>query len=82
MNTDCFAYKNGKCRVLKITECRNGKPCPFFKTKEQQEEDVRKVYARLASLDKSVQRDIADKYYKGAYPWLEVDDDDECQIIS
>lgn len=82
MRTDCFALKNGKCRVLKITGCRNGKPCSFFKTKEQQEEDVKKAYARLALLDKNVQKDIADKYYKGTYPWLEVGNDDECQILS
>ena len=52
--------------------------CSFYKTEDEQEESRKKVYTRLASLDKEVQRNIADTYYYGKYPWLEVGNANEC----
>ena len=30
----CFAYKEGKCKVLSVKKCE-GESCRFLKTKEQ-----------------------------------------------
>lgn len=38
---DCFAYLSGKCRVLNNTDF-NGKQCPFYKTKAQWLEELKK----------------------------------------
>jgi hypothetical protein len=56
------------CSALIVYKCL-GEKCPFFKTPEQALEGKRKRYARLASLDKTTQRYIAEKYYNGRMPW-------------
>lgn len=35
---DCFAYRNGKCAILRSTVFN--KVCPFYKTREQYEADL------------------------------------------
>lgn len=72
MNKNCFAYKNGRCKILKNIQCANN-TCSFFKTEEEQAEGLNKTYVRIASLDKVIQRNIADTYYNGKYPWLKED---------
>ena len=42
----CFAYRNGKCKALKVKKCE-GDSCPFFKTKVQADEDQKKVFRRI-----------------------------------
>ena len=73
MKEDCFAFKKDKdiCKALNEVECKEGKSCPFYKTKERQSNSIRKAYIRLASLDRVSQKSIADKYCKGQYPWQE-----------
>ena len=45
---DCFANVNGGCKCL-TGETRT-KPCPFFKTREQVEQEDKKARARLKAL--------------------------------
>lgn len=61
---ECFAYRKGGCRILKINKCQ-GESCSFFKTKNQIEEDQKKVFKRIKSLDSFTQRHIIDLYYRG-----------------
>ena len=49
MEKHCFAYRNGKCKALKVKKCE-GDSCPFFKTKAQADEDQKKVFRRINSL--------------------------------
>ncbi|NDL68592.1 hypothetical protein [Anaerotalea alkaliphila] len=60
----CFAYRNGKCGVLKVKKCE-GKSCCFFKTKVEAEEDQKKVFRRINSLDPATRKNIMDLYYGG-----------------
>ena len=46
---ECFANRKNRCHALHDTDFR-GKPCPFFKTKEQAEEGRCKVRARLIAI--------------------------------
>mgnify|MGYP003259316476 CR=1 FL=1 len=69
MNKNCFANKNNRCKILKNMQCANNS-CSFFKTEKEQEESLNKANARIASLDKATQRNIADTYYNGKMPWL------------
>lgn len=50
-NRECFGNEGGKCRVL-VDNNFGGKPCPFFKTKEQLaiEERKRQLREELMSL--------------------------------
>ena len=50
-NRECFAHEDGKCHALVDTDF-GGKPCPFFKTREQidREEHKRQLREELASL--------------------------------
>lgn len=49
-NTDCWAHNsNDECRVLCRTEW-NGKPCPFFKTRQQILEDDARSEKRIKEL--------------------------------
>jgi len=61
---NCFAYRNGKCKALKVRKC-DGESCPFFKTKAQADEDQKKVFSRISSLDSATKRNIMDLYYGG-----------------
>jgi hypothetical protein len=64
MEETCFAYNKGKCNVLKVKKCE-GEGCPFFKTREQLEEDRKKVLRRINSLEPAVKRNIIELYYNG-----------------
>lgn len=77
MSKMCHANRANKCRILKINTCQ-GKECPFIKTKIQLKNDIKKVYERIVSLDKSKQEHIANKYYHGRYPWLQEGDTFGC----
>lgn len=72
MNKNCFANKNSRCKILNDIQCANNS-CSFFKTEEEQEESINRANARIASLDKAIQKSIADTYYNGKMPWLEGD---------
>ena len=72
MNKNCFANKNNRCKILNHIKCVNNS-CSFFKTEEDQEESLNKAYARITSLDKAIQRNIADTYYNGKMPWIKED---------
>ena len=69
MNKNCFAYKNGRCKTLKIMKCANN-TCSFFKTEGEHLEGINGAYNRINSLDKTIQKNIADTYYDGKMPWL------------
>ena len=64
MEKHCFAYRNGKCKALKVKKCE-GDSCPFFKTKAQADEDQKKVFRRINSLDPATRRNIMELYYGG-----------------
>lgn len=70
MNKNCFANKNNRCKILNDIQCANNS-CSFLKTEEEQEESINRANARIASLDKAIQKSIADTYYNGKMPWLE-----------
>ncbi|NFL36804.1 hypothetical protein [Clostridium botulinum] len=72
MNKNCFANKNNRCKILKHIQCANNS-CSFFKTEDEQEESLNKANARIASLDKAIQKSIADAYYNGKMPWSKGD---------
>jgi len=59
--SDCKSCNNGYCRSLHSTDF-GGKPCPFFKTKEQMETEQSAVLARLTELGR---HDLIEKYYGG-----------------
>jgi len=59
---DCFAYRNGKCLVLKIKEC-GGCGCKFYKTQEQFKLDRVKALERIFSLDAKDREKIFLTYY-------------------
>ncbi|QNO16564.1 hypothetical protein HYG86_00435 [Alkalicella caledoniensis] len=64
MEKECFAYKNGRCKALKVKKCE-GTSCGFFKTKAQILEDQERVFKRIKSLDPATQRNIMEIYYGG-----------------
>jgi len=70
MEKQCFAYRNGKCKVLKVKKCE-GESCSFFKTKVQVDEDQKKVFRRINSLDPATRRNIMDLYYGGKMSLLD-----------
>ncbi len=46
---DCFAYQNGKCKVLKVKKC-DWPNCGFYKTEKQYELDQQKALEKIASM--------------------------------
>lgn len=38
--TDCFASWGNKCRILTDTDFRDGKPCPFYKNKNETDQKI------------------------------------------
>jgi len=70
MAKHCFAYRNEKCKALKIKKCE-GDSCPFFKTKAQADEDQKKVFRRINSLDPATRRNIMELYYGGKMSLLD-----------
>lgn len=72
---ECFAYKNGKCKALKVTHCE-GDGCRFYKTKEQLDEAQEKVFKRIRSLDAETGSSIINQYCGGKLKLL-----DESEVI-
>lgn len=70
MEKHCFAFRNGKCKVLTVKKCEGDK-CPFFKTKAQADEDQKKTFRRINSLDLSTKRNIISLYYGGKMSLLD-----------
>jgi len=60
----CFAYKNGKCNILRIEKCE-GVGCGFYKTGEQLKQDRQEAYERIQSLSKTAINNINETYYSG-----------------
>jgi hypothetical protein len=58
---DCFAYKNGNCKVLRVKQCE-GVGCSFFKTKPQLQMDRLKAFEHIQSLDANIRNEIIDVY--------------------
>ena len=66
----CFAIREKRsCDALERTRCMKYSKCPFYKSRTQYEADIKKVYARLRSLDEEQQRAISARYYAGERPW-------------
>lgn len=70
MNEKCFAMKNGACRAL-VSNCPGYGVCGFYKPRWKYEKDRQLMNARLRVLPMDHQQEIADKYFKGAMPWRE-----------
>lgn len=49
MTKQCYASNGTDCTVLKVRAC-NPRGCSFYKTREQQEEQVRLAQVRCAQL--------------------------------
>lgn len=62
--------RGGRCRALD-GNCPGYAACRFYKPQWKQEKERRLVHARLRALPMERQQAIADKYYKGAMPWRE-----------
>lgn len=73
MKKDCFAYKDGECKALKVKKCE-GESCSFYKTKAQVEEGQKRVFRRINALHPIVKMKIMDRYYSGRWA-------DECEEI-
>lgn len=68
--TGCVNYVEGnKCRCLDEKYCFGR--CVFYKTQEEQEAQIKKVFVRLKRLPYELQLAIADKYYRGKTVWRE-----------
>ena len=46
--TECFAYKNGKCKVLDVKTCNS--VCSFYKTDKQCDADYQAARRRIHRL--------------------------------
>lgn len=62
--------KNGSCRALD-GNCPGYAGCGFYKPRWKYEKDRRLMQVRLRALPLDRQQKIADKYFKGAMPWRE-----------
>ncbi len=60
--TTCFAYDEGKCKILSIAKCE-GESCRFLKTKKEVQESEKRALERIKSLDKEDQKNILNLYY-------------------
>ena len=49
MNTNCFAYNEKGCIVLKENMCEKGQ-CPFYKTQEQIDFEINRSRLRVKKL--------------------------------
>lgn len=68
--TMCFAYKNGRCKILTVKKCE-GEQCSFLKTASQVEEDKKNVFRRIKSLDEATRKHIMELYYEGKMSLLD-----------
>lgn len=62
--------KYGSCRALD-GNCPGYSGCGFYKPRWKYDKDQRMAYEKLRDLPMEQQQDIADKYFKGAMPWRE-----------
>lgn len=58
---DCFAYKEGKCKILRINQCE-GTGCNFFKTIPQLNIERQRAFDHIQSLDDAAREHIMDFY--------------------
>ena len=58
---DCFAYKNGKCKILRVSKCE-GTDCSFFKTLPELQMDRQKAFEHIQALDVNIRNEIIDLY--------------------
>lgn len=66
---DCMALSdNGKCSRLTVSTCL-GQVCTIKQTHKEYMDSVQFANHRLSRLDSSIQKHIADKYYRGNMPW-------------
>ncbi len=64
-NKDCFAYSNGKCRILVCLDCEG---CKFYKTKNQFKQDMQ---AAKKALDEHLGFPASKMYYEELLEILE-----------
>ena len=84
MSEICFAWDRGVtgkwgCKALTSVCDGQDEKCPFFKTKEQHEQDKDQSFRRIATLPAMQRRAISDMYYRGEKPWAKyvVDEEDD-----
>lgn len=66
---NCSAlWKSRKCARLTVYYCQ-GEEYTFKQTCKEEIDLIQYAYNRLSSLDSSMQRYIAKKYYGGLMPW-------------
>jgi hypothetical protein len=66
---DCIALtERGKCTRLRVPNCL-GHVCTFKRSSEEDRDSIQYANQRLSSLDASIQKRIARKYYGGSMPW-------------
>lgn len=58
---DCFAYKNGKCKILRVLTCE-GTNCSFYKTLSELQMDRQKALEHIQALDVTTRNEIIDLY--------------------
>ena len=58
--TECFAYNNGKCKVLTVNRCKSA--CSFYKTDKQYNADYQKARKRIHGLPYETLLDIKEAY--------------------
>ncbi|THE14018.1 hypothetical protein E1I69_05835 [Bacillus timonensis] len=58
---ECFAYKEGKCKILKVNQCE-GTVCSFFKTVPQLSVERQRSFEHIQSLDDATRDHIMDFY--------------------
>ena len=78
MKDNCFAFNNKRCRALDKMLCATNNTCPFYKTVEEERNNIVKVYEHISTLNKAEQKYISDTYYNGRCPWLKEDDTHGC----
>lgn len=66
----CFAYDNGKCKILQIRKCE-GPECNFLKTKKEFDEGHLRALKRIKDLDEIDRRNILRIYYPNEKKILE-----------
>ena len=70
MDKECFAYKNGRCKALKVQQCE-GVSCGFFKTTMQVTKAQQDVFSRIKAMDDISRKHIMDLYYGGKMSLLD-----------
>ena len=63
MCENCAFSREDGCSALTVKQCINGKPCSFFKTRQELEAGRAKAAARLAQLTDAEKEYINHKYH-------------------